>query len=258
MLLCLSAFGQTDTIFTKIDTISCKVVKIKKDSIAYSTTNNGSILLISKKKVDKIVYKNGKMVSIKEELSLKRIEGVSEYNDVQISFNDSDITNCTKIIKVSTEYSSANNGQSKSLNKAYSLLKLQAAMLGANIIYLPEQNALDPNKVGDTTQTSITGIAYCDKLPTLEMFQKAIGENTTFGSTEQWYMHLGKPDVYQFHYSGKLIIDHAYEDKGFVYIEAELKSFPKVKTFRLISLSAKSFMLYFEMGTTAYNVQIDL
>jgi hypothetical protein len=254
----MSAFGQTDTIFTKKDTISCKIVKIKKDSISYSTTTNGSVQLISKKKVDKIVYKNGKTVSIKEELSLKHIAGVSEYNDVQITYNDSDITNYTKIIEVSTEYSAANNGQSKSLNKAYSLLKLQAALLGANIIYIPEQNALDPNKVGDTTQTSITGIAYCDKLPTLKSFESAIADQTTFASTEQWYMHRGKPDVYQFHYSGKLIIDHIYEDNGIVYMEAELKSFPKVQKFRLVSLSNKSFMLYFEVGTTAYNVQVDL
>jgi len=53
-------------------------------------------------------------------------------------------------------------------------------------------------------------------------------------------------------------VNEIFVEEGIVYIEGELKSFPKIKTFRLVSISSKSFMLYFDMGEVSYNVRVDL
>jgi hypothetical protein len=95
-------------------------------------------------------------------------------------------------------------------------------------------------------------------LPTQEAFEKVVAEKNDFSSTIQWYMHQGKTDVYQLYFNGQFHINNTYTENGLVYIEGELKSFPRVTTFQLISLTNRAFYLFFELDGTQYNVKVDL
>lgn len=254
----LTSYSQTDTIVGKTQKISCNSVKIKEDSVYYKLSNNSSLLSISKNEVEKIIYKNGKTITIKPHSSLKIIEGVSNFNDVLITHNPKDVEGYTEIMPVQTKYQhTSKENHSKSLEKPYRLLKIQAAMKGANIILVPTQNGLALSDFEDTTVTQLYGVAYSSNLPTLESFGNLIADKNEFSSTTQWYMHQGKQDVFQFYYNGKLIIKDVYAENGFVYIEGELRSFPRVNIFQVVSCTNKSFYIYFELDGTKYNIKVD-
>lgn len=255
----LTGYGQTDTIFSKTQKISCTSIKIKEDSIYYKLLNNTAPLSISKSEVEKILYKNGKTIIIKHHSSLRIIEGVSNFNDVLITHNPKDVEGFTEIFPVQTKYEhTSKSGHAKSLEKPYRLLKIQAAMKGANIILVPEQSGLALTDIEDTTVTQLHGIAYSSNLPILDSFKRLIADKNDFFATTQWYMHQGRQDVYQFYYNGKLSIKDVYTEKGFVVIEGELKSFPRVSTFEVVAATNRSFYIYFELDGTKYNIKIDL
>ncbi|ABG59031.1 hypothetical protein [Cytophaga hutchinsonii] len=254
--LSLTGFCQTDTIFSRSGKIVCKVLKIKVDSIIYVTTASEKHQSIFKKEVDKIIYKNGKTVSIKNERSVQQIEGISNFEDVVITMNESEIKSYRKIRDVEAKYTFSSDPKQadKNLDKSLRVLKIQAAMQGANIIYLPDY----VTQITDTTNKQLTGVAYCSALPSVELFEKLTENKNNFKSTDQWYMYAGKTDVYQLVYNGTFRIDEIYTENDIITITGELKSFPKVTSFRLISLTTKAFMLYFEVGTIAYNVRVNL
>lgn len=254
----LTGFSQTDTIFTKDQKISCKIIKIKTDSISYKLIDSETQHAVAKKDADKIIYKNGKVFSVKEDIRIVHVDGISNFNDVVITFTPEDTLKCTKITNLLIDFNFAQSGESKYLEKKYKQLKIHAAMLGANIVYIPEQNALTAKGLTDSSLINLNGIAYCTNVPTLDEFDKKIGDKTEFVATEQWYLPKSRPDVYQLYFNGKFIIDELIESEGFVYINGELKGFPKVTSFRLISISQKFFTIHFEMNNSVYNVQVTL
>ncbi len=254
----LTGFCQTDTIFFKNQKISCKVLKIKTDSINYKLVTSETQYAVAKKDVDKIIYKNGKVFSVKEDIRIVHVDGVSNFNDVVITFTPGDTIKSTKITDLNISFDFEESGQSKYLEKAYKQLKIHASMLGANIVYIPEQGALSAAGITDSSMTDLHGIAYCSSVPTLDEFDKKIGDKTEFNATEQWYLPKGKPDVYQLYFNGKFIISEITESEGFVYINGELKGFPKATSFRLISISPKFFTVSFELNNNVYNVQVNL
>jgi|GEM_PF-2121866 len=258
-LICLAGYSQTDTLVLKNEKIACKSIKIKTDSITYKAVSSETYQSVSKKEVDKIIYKNGKTFSVKDDISVKHVEGVSNFNDVAIVFIESEIEGFVKIMDVEVKYQHVTlSSQNKALDKAYRLLKIQASMKGANVIYIPAQAALKMSEEPDTSVTKLYGVAYCDKVPTIESFEKFIGEKNDFASTDQWYRHVNRQDVYQFYFNGRFTIDEIYTEEGIVYINGELKSFPRVQKFRLVSITNRTFMLYFEMGENVYNVRVYL
>lgn len=254
----LTGFGQTDTIFFKNQKISCKVIKIKTDSINYLLIDSEIKHAITKKEVDKIVYKNGKTFSVKDDIRIVHVDGISNFNDVVITFTSSDTIKCTKIANIEVRFENDQSGQSKYLEKTYKLLKIHAAMVGANIVYVPDQKALSTDGIKDSSITHFYGIAYSNSIPALDEFDKIIGEKTEFNATEQWYLPKDRTDVYQLYFNGKFIINELIETEGFVYINGELKGFPRATSFRLISMSSKFFTVSFELNNTIYNVEVTL
>lgn len=256
--ICLTGFAQTDTIFSNNQKISCKSIKIKTDSITYKSIGTEISYSIAKKEVDKIIYKNGKVFSVKEDISLKHIDGVANFNDVVISFTPSDTSKCIKIHEMAIPFNYGQSGDSKYREKIYRIFRMNAAMRGANLVYIPEQIFVDTDGLIDSSITQLYGTAYASNLPSFDAFEKKIGEKNEFNATEQWYMPLGKKDVYQLYFSGKLIIDEITEQNGFISITGELKGFPKVSSFQLIAISSKFFTINFISDNNLYNVRVEL
>lgn len=254
----LASIAQTDTLFLHNEKISCKVLHIQTDSIKYRKVDSRIHHSIAKKEVDKIIYKNGKVFSIKEDIRLKHIEGVSNFNDVVIRFSPIDTSEVIKIEDIEVPFNYEQSGKKKYLENKYSFFRIYAAMNGANMVYIPNQSVLTVAGNTDTTITTIKGSSYSSEIPSIEEFEKIISNKNNFPATHQWYINDGKADVYQLYFNGLLKIENLTESNGFVQINGELKGFPKISSFRLISISDDFFTINFRMGTTLYNVRVEL
>lgn len=178
-IMAISAFAQTDTVYTRTEIIPCEVKEITETSVRFSYPNETLINTFSLNRIDKIVFRSGRVQTFTNLTSYKKITSPLQWEKVSLANTELEIQGLYKIGDVSskakgtTEFSNQERVKQRALDK----IKIQAALLGANIIYLSHMRS-DGNSTGfwedNTSETSIMGIAYASELPDFEEVKDAI------------------------------------------------------------------------------------
>lgn len=145
-----------------------KEVKVKEvglTSIKYTHPNEETIYTISKLQVRKIVFASGREEIF--ESPIKSVHGLDDFEKVFITYNPEDIAGLhhkgelfSKATGVTT-LSSINQVKNRALDK----LKAEAAMTGANVVFIGNtfQRGNEfggENQAGSSTQTAFSGVGY--------------------------------------------------------------------------------------------------
>ena len=181
ILMPLISFAQLDTIFTDNQKLLVNVKEISNHEIKYTFPNEDLLNSIYKNSVEKIVFKNGRIQTFNESSSFKNIDNIEDYDKITLTQVQSEVLGLNRIGDVSSKAvgTTVVSNVEKVKDRAYKKLKIQAAMLGANIIYLSDMRS-QGNKwggyysSGQKTETSLTGIAYSNKVLDLNEFKRNI------------------------------------------------------------------------------------
>lgn len=173
------AQAQADTIFTFSDYIVCIVKEIGDDEIKYTFPDEEFLITFKKSKVQKIVFKSGREMVFVESTNFKDVNGWEDYNKVSITTISHEVDGLYKMGEVSSLITGGTNysSSSKLRIKAEKSLKIQAAMIGANIVYKHSDHTSAGKSVGTdfivstTANSSISGIAYSNRLLDIEEFK---------------------------------------------------------------------------------------
>lgn len=145
-----------------------KEVQVKEvgfNIIKYSYPNETTVYSVSKHQVTKIEYGSGR--EEKFESPFKSVKGLDDAELVYITYNPEDIAGLnpkgelfSKATGVTT-LSSINNVKNRALDK----LKAEAAMLGANVVFIGDvyqrgNQYGGENQTGNSTQTTFSGTGY--------------------------------------------------------------------------------------------------
>ncbi|GAA0878218.1 hypothetical protein GCM10009119_11860 [Algoriphagus jejuensis] len=145
-----------------------KEVQVKEvgfNTIKYSYPNENTLYSVSKHQVTKIEYASGRAETF--ESPFKPVNGLDDAQDVYITYNPEDIAGLhpkgelfSKATGVTT-LSSINNVKNRALEK----LRAEAAMLGANVVFVGNvyqrgNQYGGENQAGNSTQTTFTGTGY--------------------------------------------------------------------------------------------------
>src|SRR5690606_16903493 len=195
-------FAQNDTIFLNNEKILCSVKEITEDAVKFSYPEEELVNSIYKNSVQKIVFKNGRIQTFSESTSFKSIKNVDDYENVSITQVESEIRGLFKIGEVSSKAKGTTtlSNQERVKERAYRKLKIEAAMMGANIVYLTNQRT-EGNKMGgyfqsgSSAETNLSGVAYSNVLPNHEDFKKLIQGTTLFTSTARYKLWSSDSDV---------------------------------------------------------------
>lgn len=148
-------------------------------------------------------------------------------------------------------------------------VKIQAAMMGANIVYLT-QFGTSQNKVGteyssgQATATNISGVAYSNKLPDFDRFTDMLNAKMKLKFKDYEVDKLGTDDYdyTKFADTGNVIISKVYNDNGFIMMNGSVSGFDNT-TFKVINYDKDEFIL--ECGdnddiaeNTVYNIRVRL
>jgi len=141
----LRSYAQTDTIMINNQKIACSVKEITPDAVKYTYPNEDLINTVYKNTVQKIIFKSGRMQTFAEATSYKTINSVSDYNSVTITSVESEVRGLFKIADVSSKAKGTTvySNQERVKDRAYRKMKIQAAMFGANVVYLTNQRTED-------------------------------------------------------------------------------------------------------------------
>lgn len=258
-------FGQTDTIYSNNEKISCSVKEITPDAVKYTFQGEELVNSIYKNSVQKIIFKSGRVQTFAEATSFKIISGVDDFENVTITQVESEVKGLFKIGDVSSKAKGTTtlSNQERVKERAYRKMKIVAAMMGANIIYLTNQRT-EGNKMGgyyqsgSTAETNLTGVAYTNQLPSLDEFKKIINEKKNFTAVQEAKMWSSASDMTKTDIQSNFVIVSITNENGIIMISGELQGESKYKTFRVVSFDKDYFNVYYEDKSTSYNIKIKI
>jgi len=265
LLSATACYAQTDTIYVNNQKISCSVKEIAPDAVKYTFPGEDVINSIYKNTVQKIVFKSGRVQTFAESTSYKPINNVMDFEKVTITSVESEVKGLFKLADVSSKAKGTTvySSQERVKDRAYRKIKIQAAMFGANTIFISNQRT-EGNKYGSyftsgsTSETNLTGIAYSNILPDVSQFKKLIGNKTDFIASEKFELGASDSDVSQDNINKPFKIFNITNDNGIVSVEGQLKGENNVNSFQLANFNETSFSIAYKYKGTAYNIVVKL
>lgn len=261
LLFCsVLAFAQTDTVMINNEKISCTVSEITADAVKFKYPGEEMVNTVYKNTVQKVIFKSGRVQTFIEASSYKKVDNVGDYENVTTTSIESETKGLYKLGDVSAKAKGTTtlSNQERVKARAFKKLKIQAAMLGANIVLLSNQRS-EGNKYGgyfqsgSSAETSLTGVAYTNQLPNIEEFKKLVNGKNIFVATQQFKMWASDSDVSNATANNRLTITNIANDNGIITIEGQLTGVDKYNKFRLARFNNDTFSIYYQDKSTAYN-----
>jgi hypothetical protein len=265
-LLCSKiCLAQTDTIFSNNEKTACNVKEVTQDAVKFTYPNEDLVNIVYKNTIQKIVFKSGRVQTFAESTSFKKIESSNDYENVTISQVESEIKGLYKIGDVSAKAKGTTvySNQEKVKQRAYKKLKIEAAMMGANIVYLTAQRT-EGNKYGgyyqsgSSAETNLTGIAYSNILPSYSDFEKLMLNKTIFFAILDSHLWYSGTDISQIEISKKFEINSIKNENGLIIINGVLEGELNCKVFRVVSFNSESFNIFYQDKNMVYNIKIKI
>lgn len=261
----ISLFAQRDTIYSNNEKIIGSVIEITPDAVTFKYPDEDLINSIYKNSVQKIVFKSGRIQTFSEGTSLKKISGVEDYENVSVAQVESEVKGLFKVGEVSSKAKGTTvySNQERVKQRAYKKLKIEAAMMGANIIYLTNQRT-EGNKyggyyqAGSSAETNLSGIAYTNSLPNYDNFKSLLSNKKDFTTLEQFEMWSSASDYKKSKYVKKLIINEIINENGVIFIKGDLEGVKKYDRFRVTSYNDNTFSIFYEDKSTSYNITVQI
>jgi len=214
--------------------------------------------------VQKVVFKNGRIQTFTEGTSFKKVENVDDYENVSITQVESEIKGLFKIGDVSSKAQGATtvSDQEQVKRRAYMKFKIEAAMMGANIIYLTNQRtegskfSLFSSYPGSKAQASLTGIAYSNIIPSFDKFEELVGDKENFEAIFESSLKSNESTMSQKEILKKFTINEIINENGFIILIGNLEKVKEPTKFRVVSFTNQYFNIYYSYKTTVYNIKI--
>jgi len=258
----LTVQAQTDTIFTNNEKIPCVVKEITGDAVQYSFLGEELRNTIYKNAVQKIVFKSGRVQIFAEATSYKKINSISDYDNVVITQVEGEVKGLFKLGDASSKAKGTTvmSNQERVKERAYRKLKIQAAFQGANVIYLTDQRGQGNKggRYGSSTETSLTGVVYTNQLPSFEQFKRQVGTKQTFEAIQEAELYSSSSDYTQRDISKSFKLTSLTNENGLILINGSLDGISKYSKFRVVSFTKDTFSIFYEDKSTAYNIMIKM
>jgi len=243
--------------------ISCSVKEVTSDAVKFTYPEEEIINTVYKNTVQKIIYKSGRIQTFVEATSYKKVSNVDDFENVTMTAVEAEVKGLFKLGDVSSKAKGTTtiSNQERVKERAYRKMKIEAAMMGANIVYLTNQRS-EGNKDGgiitsrQSAETSLTGVAYTNQLPNSGDFRKLIHSRTNFSAIEENKLWSSASDLTKAPSKKELKILNIINDNGIITIEGQLTGVTKYTKFRLANFTDEYFSIYYQDKDTAYNYKI--
>ena len=168
---------KADTIFTHQKTIICNIKEIASENIKYSYPNENILISLNKNMITKIIYSSGREEVFSESLGFKKISGWEDWEKVATSIIPDEVDGLYKLGDISSKAKGGTgfSNQNKLKNKAVRKIKIRAAMIGANVVYIASDDT-EGVAYGKTAQVIMTGVGYSNRIVNIDTFKKLIKE----------------------------------------------------------------------------------
>lgn len=254
-------YAQTDTVIIANQKISCSVKEITPDAIKYTYPGEDVINSVYKNTVQKIIFKSGRIQTFAESSAYKPINSVLDYDKVSITNLEGEVKGLYKLGDISAKAKGTTtfSNEERVKQRAFRKLKIQAAMIGANVVLLVNQVSRGSQTgyyFSSEANTNLTGVGYTNILPDSNDFAKLVGTKTNFAAKKLFELYSGDSDMSQSDINKTFVIRSIKSNNGIIQIEADFQD-EKVTNFQLVNFTQTTFSVAYHSKDTAYNVVIN-
>lgn len=261
LIFAISCYSQ-DIIYSNRGEIGCEIKEVTADEIKFTYPGETVMNSIYKNSVQKIVYKSGREQVFSEATNFKIVVSASDWDNVSITHVQSEVMGLFKIRDVSSKAKGTTNlaNMERVKERAYRKMKIEAAMAGANLVYIT-QVATQGNKHGgywggsSATETNLSGVAYTNLTPNYEDFVKKVGSKRQFTCFKILSLWSGGSNYRTQGSESKVEVSEIINDGGLIYLKGTVQ-WIKGSRFRVISFDSEKFVLYCESKSIDYNLYV--
>jgi len=263
-----------DTIRTYNKIIACNIKEIADKNVKFTYPNEDILISLSKNRIEKISFSSGRVQRFSESSNYQSVIGWEDWEKVGVSIVPSEVGDLYKLGDVSAKAKAGTvmSNMNKIKDKALRKLKIRAAMMGANTIYLTSDHT-EGNRSGvmmtnllastedliaetlfsvaiftNTKEVMLTAVAYTNSIPDPKKFRGIISKKPIFNLTEIVSMPFNKKTPR----SKK--ITHENVDLSIYKIEGDfVKISHKGEVYSLIYLSEEKIILMKKDKRRTYN-----
>jgi len=258
-------FAQTDTIFANTGPIACTVKEISTDAISYVYPGEDITNTVYKNAVTQIRFKSGRVQKFSEATSYKEVKDVKDFENVATTSLEADVKGLFRVGEVSAKAkgTTAYSNQETVKKRAYSKMKMGAAMQGGNVVFLTNQQSGGNTNGGryggaNSSETNLSGVVYATHIPSFDEFKKLIGNKKTFTANEKSSLWSSASEVETIPATNVLNVKSVENESGAIYITGTLEKNANQTRFRVVNFTKDSFTVYFEDKSTAFNYKFKL
>ncbi|NOS91700.1 MAG: hypothetical protein HOP30_07245 [Cyclobacteriaceae bacterium] len=249
-----------DTIVTMRGKIVGHVKEITPELVAYTNPNEAVIYKIERGAVSKIVFASGRVEKFADMKVLAKINGAFDWPQVDVATTEYETKGLYKIDLISTKatgttvYSSVTKVQ----DRAFSKLKMAAAIMGGNLVYIKSES-LEGNirsELGSrTSRAQLLGTAYCSELLDENKFKATLAEGNKYTLISKLGLRNNDADIHTFETANEDVdINSVQVEKGFIYLTLTIDGKKSKLQYRVVSFSDSRIMVAYREGTAYYNM----
>ena len=282
----LSGFAQTaklDSIFTSDGLILANVKEITPELVKYALPELEITNSIEKSTVRKIHFKVGQIEQFSDALILNHVASAYEFEKVGITHLLGETKGLIKLDTVFADYFTTTNLSdiNTAINSTIQRSKIQAAMLGGNLLYVINQSEAE-NQAGryfnpgyDTHYSRVRGgnggytsfttpipprpilsyIVLTDSLPKMKAFKNVIGDKTVFKIYASISIAADESKIKEKElFRETFFIDKLYEENGFIYVTPKDNTGFGNHPYKVVSFDENTIILARKNKDRIYNL----
>ncbi len=246
--MCFSQ-AKIDSLYkTNGEVLLINVKEITESSIKFSYPNEDFSNTIAKSAVEKIVFKSGRTQEFSSALSILEVSSCLDWGKVQISKIESEVAGLEKIESVGAKAKGMTTLSSlvKLQDRAYNKMKMAAAMIGGNLVYILDQNTEEAISGGEYSSTKLPSVTVSGMVYTS---QKVSESSIVPGKYRVDMVFELRPNNYEIKpvslvsENVEVVDGSAQMENGYPKFMMKSKNVKKVETFTVISANENEMVL---------------
>ncbi len=230
-----------DTIYSNKGNLAVQVKEVMPEYVKFVYPNEDILISIYKNTIFKIKYRSGRVEVFSEATALQTVTSADDWEKVTIAKVEAEVLGLFKMGEVTTKAKGVTvfSNMDKVKDKAYKKMKIEAAMLGANTIFLVNEQVKGNQygteyEAGNTTETSLTGIAYSNTLPNFQDFKAMYDPKKIWRFFGNFYIGRNSTEIEidRRRMVPSLQLSDVRQENGFIYVSTSMKETPGMSDFR--------------------------
>lgn len=262
-----TAMCQIDTIYSSNQVIPCNVMEVGSDAVKFTYPNETASNTLYINAVHKIIFRSGRVQEFAAATSFRKLRNPADWENVTISSIESEIKGLYKLGEVSSKAKGTTgfSNQEQVKMRAMRKLKMDAAMMGANIVYIYNMRS-DGNKTdwvgfggSSTAETSISGISYTNSPITATEVQKLMADRSgyTYQAPKVYILRKGDADMTSQNLKLTFEFQNVVNESGVTFLQGQLGKI-KANRFQVVFVDSHNIYVRFTDKSAVYVYQINL